>query len=77
MVGFGAGMCYPAGILLVNEYFDKYRGLATGLSLVGTTTGSLALPTYLKFLTSSYGYRYIRKYALLNIITIYQGWQTF
>jgi MFS family permease len=58
MVGFGAGACYPAGILLVNEYFDRYRGLANGLSLVGTTIGSFALPIYLKFLTVSYGYRY-------------------
>lgn len=59
MVGFGAGLCYPAGILIVNEYFHDHRGLANGLSLVGTTIGSFAMPPYLKFLTMSYGYRYI------------------
>jgi len=57
MVGFGAGLCYSAGILIVNEYFDKHRGLANGLSLAGTAIGALALPTYLQFLTFSYGYR--------------------
>ncbi|XP_025417587.1 monocarboxylate transporter 14-like [Sipha flava] len=71
MVGFGAGACYPAGILLVNEYFDRYRGLANGLSLVGTTIGSFALPIYLKFLTVSYGYRggiLIASGMILNVI---------
>ncbi|VVC31706.1 Hypothetical protein CINCED_3A019293 [Cinara cedri] len=57
MVGFGAGVCYPAGILIVNEYFNESRGLANGLSLVGTTVGSIAMPPYIMFLTSSYGYR--------------------
>lgn len=57
MVGIGAGLCYPAGILIVNEYFNEYRGLANGLSLVGTTVGSLALPPYLEYMTTSYGYR--------------------
>lgn len=57
MVGFGAGLCCPAGMLIVNEYFDSHRGLANGLSLVGTTVGSLAMPPYIEFLTSSYGYR--------------------
>lgn len=59
MVGFGAGICYPAGLLIVNEYFNESRGLANGLSLVGTTVGSIALPPYIKFLTTSYGYRYV------------------
>lgn len=45
-------------MLIVNEYFDRRRGLANGLSLVGTTVGSVILPPYFKFLTSSYGYRY-------------------
>ncbi|CAH1716167.1 unnamed protein product [Aphis gossypii] len=57
MVGFGAGLCYSAGILIVNEYFDKHRGLANGLSLAGTAIGALAMPPYLEFLTFSYGYR--------------------
>ncbi|KAF0753004.1 Uncharacterized protein FWK35_00028919 [Aphis craccivora] len=57
MVGFGAGLCYSAGILIVNEYFDKHRGLANGLSLAGAAFGALAMPPYLEFLTISYGYR--------------------
>ncbi|XP_025190291.1 uncharacterized protein LOC112590904 [Melanaphis sacchari] len=57
MVGFGAGLCYSAGILIINEYFVKHRGLANGLSLAGTAIGALALPPYLEFLTFSYGYR--------------------
>ncbi|XP_060880558.1 uncharacterized protein LOC132952303 [Metopolophium dirhodum] len=57
MVGFGAGLCYSAGILIVNEYFDKRRGLANGFSLAGTAIGALAMPPYLEFLTFSYGYR--------------------
>lgn len=71
MVGFGAGLCYPAGILIVNEYFNDHRGLANGLSLVGTTIGSFAMPPYLKFLTTSYGYRYFYNIILIMYPTRY------
>lgn len=66
MVGVGAGLCYPAGILIVNEYFTDYSGLANGLSLVGTTVGSIALPPYIKLMTSSYGYRYLWFHHYIN-----------
>jgi len=70
MVGFGAGLCYSAGILIVNEYFDKHRGLANGLSLAGTAIGALAMPPYLEFLTFSYGYRYIIFYYDVHLYLI-------
>ncbi|XP_050428933.1 monocarboxylate transporter 12-like isoform X2 [Adelges cooleyi] len=71
MVGFGAGLCYPAGILIVIQYFNKQRGLAVGLSMAGTTAGSIIMPTYINYLTKSYGCRgavLITAGIMLNVI---------
>lgn len=57
LVGFGAGLSYPTGILIINKYFNKKRALAVGLATAGTVVGTIVMPTYIKFLCSSYGYR--------------------
>ncbi|MSR00604.1 MAG: MFS transporter [Gammaproteobacteria bacterium] len=44
-------------IFLVSSWFVKYRGLAIGIALVGTSLGSAILPALNPFLIQAYGWR--------------------
>ncbi|XP_050532538.1 monocarboxylate transporter 12-like [Daktulosphaira vitifoliae] len=71
MVGFGAGLSYPTGILAINKYFNKKRALAVGIATAGTNIGMIVMPTYIKFLANSYGCRgavLITSGLMLNVI---------
>ncbi|XP_014208622.1 monocarboxylate transporter 12-like [Copidosoma floridanum] len=58
MMGIGAGLCYPVTIYIVSEYFERRRGLATGLCISGSTIGTVVLSPLLQFLITKLGHRY-------------------
>ena len=46
-----------AAVVAINRYFDRYRVLALGLSLLGTAFGTMVYPYVTRFLITTYGWR--------------------
>nr|XP_012235399.1 PREDICTED: uncharacterized protein LOC105679747 isoform X2 [Linepithema humile]XP_012235400.1 PREDICTED: uncharacterized protein LOC105679747 isoform X2 [Linepithema humile] len=57
MVGIGAGLSFPPTVYIVTQYFEKLRGLATGLCISGSAIGTIVLPPLLQYLLDCFGYR--------------------
>ena len=53
----GLAMTYIPSLLVVTFYFEKRRGLATGLAVTGSGLGAFAFPPLLEFLISLYAWR--------------------
>src|SRR5262252_1386476 len=64
-LGFGLGLavCYTPAVAAVQSWFDRYRGVASGIALSGTGLGTLVMPLLAKWLIASEGWR-----AALTII---------
>ncbi|XP_018373733.1 PREDICTED: monocarboxylate transporter 1-like [Trachymyrmex cornetzi] len=57
MVGIGAGLSFPPTVYIVTQYFEKLRGMATGLCISGSAIGTIVLPPLLQHLLDRFGYR--------------------
>ncbi|XP_072143003.1 monocarboxylate transporter 9-like [Dermacentor andersoni] len=55
--GVGVGIVCVTLTIVVMMYFDKYRGVASGLRFTGYTLASLLFPTILTSLKDAYGFR--------------------
>ncbi|GFY46276.1 monocarboxylate transporter 9 [Trichonephila inaurata madagascariensis] len=53
--GLGYGLCNIIHILLINQYFDKYKGAAMGFAFSGDCFGTFAFPVILEVLLENYG----------------------
>jgi OFA family oxalate/formate antiporter-like MFS transporter len=64
-LGFGLGLavCYTPAIAAVQPWFDRNRGVASGIALSGTGLGTLLMPLFARWLIDSEGWR-----AALTII---------
>jgi MFS transporter, OFA family, oxalate/formate antiporter len=64
-LGFGLGLavCYTPAIAAVQPWFDRNRGVASGIALSGTGFGTLLMPLLARWLIDSEGWR-----AALTII---------
>ena len=58
-LGFGLGLavCYTPAVAAVQPWFDRNRGVASGIALSGTGLGTLLMPLLAKWLISSEGWR--------------------
>jgi MFS family permease len=58
-LGFGLGLavCYTPAVAAVQPWFDRNRGLASGIALSGTGLGTLLMPLLSKWLIDSKGWR--------------------
>jgi MFS family permease len=56
-VGIGGGMIYVPAVGLVQRWFRKKRGLASGLAICGTGVGTLAFPPLAMAMTEMLGWR--------------------
>ena len=56
-VSIGLSMTYVPAIIVVMFYFEKRRGLATGLAVTGSGIGAFVYPVFLEFLLSTYSWR--------------------
>ena len=57
LASLGLCMTYIPSIVAVTMYFDKRRGLATGLAVTGSGLGAFAFPPLLEFLLGQYSWR--------------------
>jgi len=55
--GIGLALVYVSALFVVTIYFDRRRGLATGLAVTGSGVGALAFPPLIEWLTELYTWR--------------------
>ena len=53
--GVGVGLMYSPSIVVVNQHFEKRRGLANGVSLAGSGVGSITIPPIMVYALHTYG----------------------
>ncbi|KAF2362376.1 Major facilitator superfamily domain [Trinorchestia longiramus] len=53
----GVGFVTTSGILIVNLYFDKHRGIACAICMSGNAIGAFLMPPLLQYLLQEYGLR--------------------
>ena len=58
-LGFGLGLavCYTPAVAAVQPWFDRNRGVASGIALSGTGLGTLLMPLLARSLIDSQGWR--------------------
>ncbi|XP_071163060.1 monocarboxylate transporter 5-like [Mytilus edulis] len=57
VVGVGSSFLFAPSLVVIGQYFDKRRGMATGLAMSGGCLGSLVLPPFYQYLIDTYGLR--------------------
>ncbi|XP_069674656.1 monocarboxylate transporter 14 isoform X2 [Periplaneta americana] len=55
--GLGVGFAWSSTFVALNHYFNKKRGQAIGLSMVGTALGMMAMPQAVQLLLEAYNFR--------------------
>ncbi len=56
-VGIGGGMMYVPSVSVVQRWFKRHRGLASGLAICGTGVGTLVVPFLAAFAIGDVGWR--------------------
>lgn len=56
--GIGFSMIYVSAVLIPGFYFDKWRALATGISVCGSGIGTFVLAPMNVILVENYGWRF-------------------
>ncbi|KAH7959736.1 hypothetical protein HPB49_013346 [Dermacentor silvarum] len=57
IIGVGVGVVCVTLVIVVMMYFDKYRGIASGIKYTGYSLASLLFPMILTSLKDAYGFR--------------------
>ena len=57
VLGAGFGLVFTSCVVVITEYFVKYRVIAMGFSISGTGLGTIAYPWLSRMLISNYGWR--------------------
>lgn len=57
VAGFGSGIIFMMLPVFINQYFDKYKGLALGIMYTGSTSSAFVFPKLLLFLKETYNFR--------------------
>lgn len=55
--GLGSGLVFMTLPIFINQYFDKYRGFALGITYTGSTSSAFVFPQLLLFLEKTYNFR--------------------
>lgn len=55
--GIGLALVYVSSLLAVTIYFERRRGLATGLAVTGSGVGALVFPPLIEWLNEHYAWR--------------------
>ncbi|XP_060084724.1 monocarboxylate transporter 12-like [Ylistrum balloti] len=54
-IGVGYGITFSPAVVIVSQYFSKYRSIASGISLAGGGLGGMVFPYFIRFLLTEYG----------------------
>lgn len=57
VMGTGFGLMYCPAIVIVTMYFEKYRSLATGVTVCGAGVGTFVFSKIIAFLISIFDWR--------------------
>ncbi|KAL4219937.1 hypothetical protein ACF0H5_020348 [Mactra antiquata] len=57
LYGFGNACLFGNGLVMLGQYFSKYRSLANGLSLTGSSVGQFVMSPLLQYLLDTYQLR--------------------
>ncbi|ORY05949.1 MFS general substrate transporter [Basidiobolus meristosporus CBS 931.73] len=69
LYGMGASLCYPPAISAPPQWFNKKRGLATGMTVAGSGIGGLILSPITQVLIDKLGFRWaLRVLALFALL---------
>ncbi|KAF9104971.1 hypothetical protein BGX29_000945 [Mortierella sp. GBA35] len=72
MFGMGAGMAILPALVVPVQWFDKKRGLASGISVSGSGIGGAALAPLNRYLISRVGYEWaLRIMAIMFIVVVF------
>ncbi len=55
--GVSTGIFYIASLLIIAEYFDKKKGIATGITMAGSGIGFFVGPPIMDYLIKIYGWK--------------------
>jgi len=56
--GISTGCTYIASLIIIAEYFDKKRGVATGITMAGSGVGSFAFPPLISLFINSSDWKF-------------------
>ena len=56
--GVSTGCTYIASLIIIAEYFDKKRGVATGITMAGSGVGSFVFPPLISAIISSSDWKF-------------------
>ncbi|KHJ40252.1 hypothetical protein D918_09695 [Trichuris suis] len=59
MAGVGFGALYLCGIIIISEYFETKRSLATGIAVCGSGVGSFLFPPIFTLLVENYSWQQV------------------
>ncbi|OWF41161.1 Monocarboxylate transporter 12 [Mizuhopecten yessoensis] len=55
ITGIGYGMAFSPSVVMIADYFNKYRSTASGISLAGGGLGGMFFPYLIRYLLTEYG----------------------
>uniref|UniRef100_A0A914BZR4 Major facilitator superfamily (MFS) profile domain-containing protein n=1 Tax=Acrobeloides nanus TaxID=290746 RepID=A0A914BZR4_9BILA len=67
--GLGIGLIYLPGIVLICQYFESKRALATGIAMSGSGAGTFAMPIIFNFCIGHFGWK-ITLYILSGLVSL-------
>ena len=56
--GLSTGCTYIASLIVIAEYFDKKRGVATGITMAGSGVGSFVFAPLIGYLIKTYDWKF-------------------
>jgi MFS family permease len=56
IAAFGGALLYAPALILVNQYFDRHRSVATGIASAGSGLGVFIFPPLIEVLFNHYGF---------------------
>ncbi|KAL1925061.1 uncharacterized protein VTP21DRAFT_4715 [Calcarisporiella thermophila] len=71
LFGLGNALLFFPSVVLPTQWFKKYRGLATGISVSGSGIGGLCLNPLVRYLLATLGYRWsLRISAIISLVLL-------
>jgi MFS family permease len=69
-VGIGGGMMYVPSVSVIQRWFKRHRGLASGLAVCGTGVGTLVVPFLATLMIGTVGWRMTHYLLAAGVIAI-------